>query len=450
MKLRRHLATYEDGRPTRPRRAWRWWLVAAVVVALSAGLYYWLVPSAPVATRPTPKAVATTPPAAPDKPGKVLGIDSVVHMTAPEATALAHQNYGAVTLAAATGVTKVVFRYRSQLPGGQPIAVYGRAYLPDGAAKHPIWAFAPGTTGIGDACAASLERPQVSNWANYDSHMTEYAGQGYAGVITDYEGMRDPTRLHHYMVGELEGRAVLDSIRAMTQLPQAVGRVDVGAIFLAGYSQGGHAAYWADKIQPQYAPELPALGVVGFGPVMSVKDTLADVTHAANINWFGPYVFTSLADYYGHHYDLTALLQPRWIPTLAADVQRHCIDTVLPYWGRDPAAVYTPGLIAAMSSGDWTAFPQLEADLNANAVGDQPTTSAKLINEGEHDNVVLSRQQRGVVPGMCAASQGPVAYREYPGATHYTTMIVSLRDTLAWMTALRAGQAVPTTCPPAV
>jgi hypothetical protein len=387
-------------------------------------------------------------PALAPKAGDVLGEDDIKLYTPEETTALAKENYGGATLPITTGITKIIFHYRSELPGGEPITVYGRAYLPETPAKNlPIFAFAPGTTGIGDKCAASLEQPKVSNWANYDSHMAMYASQGYAAVITDYEGMRDPNRIHHYMVGELEGRAVLDSVRALRRLSESKGRLDQSQVFLGGYSQGGHAAFWADKIAASYAPDVKPLGVVGFGPVMSVKETLTDVVHAANINWFGPYVAYSYDDYYSANF--STILLPHWKDTLATDVPAHCIDTDLPFWGHNPANVYTPEFIQAATNGTMAQlFPDFNKDLDLNEVGTDSTSSAKLINEGAEDNVVLPAQQTAEVPKLCQSSAGPVALKVYPNTTHYSAMVHGLADTLAWMKLLSNGGKPAATCSP--
>lgn len=326
------------------------------------------------------------------------------------------------------------------------MTVYGRAYLPDTGAKDlPVFAFAPGTTGIGDQCAASVEQPAKADWGTYDAHMAAYATQGYAGVTTDYEGMRDPTRLHHYMVGELEGRALLDAVRGLRHLPQAEGRLSGAGVFLAGYSQGGHAAFWGDKISARYAPDVQVAGVVGFGPVMSVKQTLVDVVHGANINWFGPNVLVSYEDYYQQTYPGVVL--PGRVATMKADVLAHCIDTDLPYWGHSPAPIYTPEFIqAAQTDTLATAYPEFNKVLEENTVGAVSTASAKRINQGAHDNVVLASQAAAAQPALCASSTGPVQLVVYPNSTHYNTMLHSFNDTLAWMKAVREGQTVPTTC----
>jgi hypothetical protein len=212
----------------RPRhRAWRvmrWLLLFFVLEAAAVWLIEHQAPgSVPVAT-PTPKASPSTGSA--PQAGDFVKQDSLEYLDADQAAKLIRADYPAGVPVTGVGITKIIFHYRSSLPGGQLITVYGRAYLPDTPRTNlPIFAFAPGTTGIGDQCAASLEKPAVANWANYDSHLSAYATQGYAAVTTDYEGMRDPGRLHHYMVGELEGRALLDAVRALRQLPQATGRL---------------------------------------------------------------------------------------------------------------------------------------------------------------------------------------------------------------------------------
>jgi dienelactone hydrolase len=274
--------------------------------------------------------------------GVIISKSPATTFALDQVKSISKQNYGALTPVPGNAVEKTVVEYASTDLDGKPIKIHARIYQPVGKSHAPIFAFAPGTVGIGDQCAPSLEQPAKVNWANYESHMMTYAGQGYATVVTDYEGMRDPTRIHHYMVGALEGRAVLDSVKALENLDHGTSKLDTEHIFLSGYSQGGHAAFWADQIAKTYAPDLKVAGVVGWGPVTDVLETLSDVTHAANINWFGPYVVTSYMDYYGENYHPESILLPRWTANLRNDVLDHCIDTDLSYWGHDPAKVYTP------------------------------------------------------------------------------------------------------------
>lgn len=379
--------------------------------------------------------------------GTIITKSNTTTFVADQVKSISKQNYGALTPDPKNGVEKTVVEYISTDLDGKPIKIHARIYQPIGKTQVPIFAFATGTVGIGDQCAPSLEQPAKVNWANYESHMMTYAGQGYATVVTDYEGMRDPTRIHHYMVGALEGRAVLDSVKALINLDRGSKRLDTNHIFLSGYSQGGHAAFWADQIAKAYAPDLAISGVIGWGPVSDVSETLTDVTHGANINWFGPYVLTSYMDYYHENYQAKSILLPRWSENLRSDVLSHCIDTDLSYWGHDPSKVYTPEFIQAMTSGvPGNTYQRFFDRMKSNNIGDAMSSSAKLINQGGKDNVVLPAQQTTALARICQHATGTTELKIYPEATHYTAMEQSLADTLSWMQAVETGNKVTNDC----
>ena len=338
-------------------------LIATVAVGAFVPWIYQTAPN-PVVVNALPHPLTAT------DAGVILSRTDEPSLTLQQVQASSHQDYGRFTVLAKYGVARSLITYRSYDTDGTPLTIYARVYQPIGVKNAPILGFAPGTTGIGDVCAASLEIPQVASWANYESHMLTYAGQGYATVITDYEGMRDPGRLHHYMVGQLEGRAVLDSVRALINFDGKSDQLDTKHIFLAGYSQGGHAALWADQLAATYAPELKLSGVIGFGAVVSVEETLADVTHGSNLDWFGPYVLVSYADYYHETYPLEQILQPKYRSNLSGDVTSHCINTDVEFWGTDPNAVFMPPFLEALQTHTLTAsFPELAKRMQQNDAG---------------------------------------------------------------------------------
>ncbi len=401
--------------------------------------------------------------------GKILEAQAVQTYTSTQTLAQIKQTNRNFDLPVSSGHTKQIIRYTSSDGTVDDVPIYGRVYMPSNSTdkKLPVLAFAPGTIGMGDGCAGSLEQPAKRNWANYDSLMAAYASQGYIVVITDYEGMRDPARIHHYMVGDLEGRAVLDSIRALRNLEATKNNIDENAVFTGGYSQGGHAAYWADAINAKYAPDIKLKGAIGFGPVTSVSETLTDaITANANINWFGPFVLVSYQDWYKHTYPVDRILQPQFVKNLQADVLRECIDTATRFWPNNigtnrSIAVYTAEFIAAAKTGNIAnnkIYAKFAADMNTNIVGPVKTATPKLINQGLHDNVVLPRQSKAGYARMCE-SGNTVNLREYntsPYAIqaynptglvdHYQTMDASLKDTLAWMQARVAGSTIIDSC----
>jgi hypothetical protein len=396
----------------------------------------------------TPRPPATA--AAHHQPavGSISQIIQTTHYSADQVTLLARQNYGASFPASPYGVTQVLLTYVSTGLHGNHLTVYARAYIPDTTGTSVI-AMAPGTTGVGPTCAASLELPATRNWANYESHMMAYASQGFTGIITDYDNTHGADAVQPYMIGQLEGQAVLDSVRALKHLPAARHATNFSHVFAAGYSQGGHAAYWADSLQPAYAPDIKLSGVIGWGPVMDVSETWSDILHGANINWFGPYVLVSYADYYDANYNVSNILLPQWQTHLQSDVLSHCIDTDDAFWGSIPSKVYTKGFLQDLATGTLpdSKYGSLQENLEANQTGNATTATPKLINEGQDDNVVLPAQQEAAFTRLCASSLGPVKLTTYPGTTHYTVMKNSFSDSVAWMRNIVAGHPPATTCP---
>lgn len=456
---------------TKNRRNWLWATLIffasfAVVIGLVL-LFTWLNRPKPAAT--SQPATEAAPAANQPTTGKILSSDSPVSYDTAQTSALIKQTNKNFDTPVTVGISKQVIRYTSSDGTSSSVPIYARVYWPQNkdSKELPVLAFAPGTTGIGDDCAASLENPAKRDWANYDSKMAAYASQGYMVVITDYEGMRDPSRIHHYMVGELEGRAVLDSVRALRNLDTTKNNINDKAIFAGGYSQGGHAAYWADQIAPSYASDINLAGAIGFGPVTDVSQTLTDaITANANINWFGPFVLVSYQDWYKHNYPIDKILMPQWTQNLRSDVLRECIDTADRFWPNNMGTnrsglVYTPQFIAAAKTGNIANDPtyrQFAADMAKNITGSVGRPTPLLLNQGLYDNVILPAQSQAAFKRFCSSGNS-VTYRRYDKSQfaiqaynptglvdHYQTMNASFKDTLAWMNGIIAGQAQPNNC----
>jgi pimeloyl-ACP methyl ester carboxylesterase len=87
--------------------------------------------------------------------------------------------------------------------------------------------------------------------------------QGYVVVATDYPGLGVPGMIHPYLIGASEGRAVLDSVRAARDLPDA-GASNRLAVW--GHSQGGQASLYTGELAASYAPDLKLVGVAAAAP----------------------------------------------------------------------------------------------------------------------------------------------------------------------------------------
>jgi acetyl esterase/lipase len=96
--------------------------------------------------------------------------------------------------------------------------------------------------------------------------------RGYVVAATDYPGLGTP-EVHPYLVGQSEARAVLDSVRAAREIPEA-GAEDRFAVW--GHSQGGQAALFTGLEAASYAPELKLVGVAAAAPATDLAALMTE------------------------------------------------------------------------------------------------------------------------------------------------------------------------------
>ena len=151
--------------------------------------------------------------------------------------------------------------YRSTGLNGEPIAVSGAVLFREEATprvKRDVIAWAHPTTGVVEKCAPTL-LPDLSGTI---AGIEEMLDRGFVIAATDYAGLGGQG-MHPYLIGVSEARAVLDSVRAARQLPDAA----AGNRFAVwGHSQGGHAALFTGEQAASYAPELKLVGVAAAAP----------------------------------------------------------------------------------------------------------------------------------------------------------------------------------------
>lgn len=178
---------------------------------------------------------------------------------------------GLVPLDSASSTRLVL--YTSTSPTGKRIAVSGSVAFPKGKAPKggwPVVTYGHGTTGIADKCAPSRNRtggPAVG-YINYtDPDQNLWLDAGYAVARTDYEGLGVTNTVHPFLVGESEGRGVLDIVRAARQMSPKVSK----NFLIAGHSQGGQAALFAGGLASSWVPDLNLKGTVAYAPASNFK-----------------------------------------------------------------------------------------------------------------------------------------------------------------------------------
>lgn len=353
--------------------------------------------------------------------------------------------YGMPIIENAVDVYRI--RYVTTDLDGSLTPIVAQLFIPvlsDGAGPTALYAFGSGTTGVGEACAPSRESEYGRPLGQYREYLQAYAGRGFIAIIPDYMGFDDPERPQAYFHAVAEAHVMLDAIRATyafveRELPDMSPPEHV---FTAGYSQGGHAAFAVADLRPNYAPDVPLHGMIGFAPTTNVERLLREGPY------YAPYIAVSYAHTYGPEvFDPEAILSQRWLPTLMRDTETLCVDRAQAYYPFDANLIYSPAFATALYAQNLEeAFPSIKRVLDANRTGLSGHGLPALIIQGGQDIIVRDPTQERFVVELCEAGSD-TQYANYPEARHRHTKPAGFEDAIAWMKGLVSGGAAPTSCP---
>jgi hypothetical protein len=328
------------------------------------------------------------------------------------------------------GATHWRVMYLSESLAGDPIAVTGTVTVPDGDAPEAgreLVAIAHGTTGIADECA-----PSKGDGVGEGALAGLASERGYVLAITDYEGLGTPGR-HPYLVGESEGRSVLDAALAAAQLPGA----EVGDRFaVAGYSQGGHGALWAGQLAEEWAPDLELVGTFAGAPATELP-LIFGAAESMPIVGFLYMIIAGFEAAYPDEADPSDVLTDAGLEALA-EVDDGCAGEVLPRLGALAREdLLRPGV------GSVEPWATLAAE---NDPGRVATDSPILIIHSAADDVVPAALSQILFDRMCGLGQ-QVERRVYDaGQGHGEAAPQAYLDGFAWIGDRFAGAPATSNC----
>lgn len=300
----------------------------------------------------------------------------------------------------------------------------------------PVINWAHGTTGFASACAPSVLADGFSAGAFF--LLDQVIAHGWVLVATDYVGLGTPGP-HPYLIGQGEGRSVLDASRAARQLP-GVTLSDQNIVW--GHSQGGNAALWTGVLAPSYAPDLKLAGVAALAPASDLVGLVSNLPKVIGGSLFASYVIGAYTATYPD-VKLDAFVRPGAQP-IVAQMEQRCL--------ADPRV-----MASVLSALSLSKDPDIFAtDPTTGAMGDRlrqniPTGSIGaplFIGQGEADSLVLRSVQDGYVAGRCQAGQA-LEYRTYPGRDHVPLVEADsplVPDLISWTQDRLAGKAPVSTC----
>ncbi len=338
--------------------------------------------------------------------------------------------YEVVDDGAVEDATRYRIMYLSESVAGDPIVVTGTAVVPDADAPaqgRDILALAHGTTGIADECAPS-KNPAEGEGALAGASVTA----GYLVASTDYEGLGTPGR-HPYLVGESEGRSVLDAARAASQLPGA----DAGdRMAIAGYSQGGHGALFAGELAADWTPELELVGTFAGAPATELP-VIIGAGRSLPIPGFLYMIVAGFNAAYPDQADPALLLTEAGVESLD-NVDTGCTGEIM----ASVAGMASSDLVRP-DPGSVEPWATLAAENNPGRV---KTDSPILIVHSTGDDVVPVGLSEAAFARMCEVGQ-QVERRVIDAGGHREAAPPAFIQGMDWIAERFAGEPATSTCP---
>lgn len=289
--------------------------------------------------------------------------------------------------------------------GDRPVLASGIVVAPreHPATPRPLIAWAHGTTGVVEGCAPSLLPHPFTSGAM--PALSKALEQGWAVVATDYVGLGTQGP-HPYLIGQDEARSVLDATRAARSLdglnlsPKTV---------VWGYSQGGHAALWADLTAPTYAPDVVLSGVAALAPASDLRAIVRGFPSTPGTAEFGAYILDSYSRAY-----------PQIHP---ADYLRR--QTRLPMKALSEKCRTEPGIATSVTQALAVGSNPYSQSLSAGPLGRRLAentplgTSATplLVLQGADDQLISEATQSAYVDQLRSLGTA-VDYRTFDGLDH--------------------------------
>ncbi|MGA8047622.1 MAG: lipase family protein [Dermatophilaceae bacterium] len=326
--------------------------------------------------------------------------------------------------------------YTTTRDEGQPAVASGLVVVPTEQARDriPVIAWAHGTTGAAPGCAPTVIDPfEAGAFFNIDRVLEN----GWAFVATDYVGLGTESP-HPYLIGQGEGRSVLDSVRAARELTE----VDLGEQTVVwGHSQGGHAALWTGMLAPGYAPELQIEGVAALAPASNLPGLIDNLGNVTGGELFASFVIDSYAAIYD---DVTyaEYVRPGAQPIVRQMSQR-CLADIR-------STLVSVGTIMALDKTIWNGDPNrgaLAQRLEENTPSG-PIEAPLLIGQGGADQLVVPSAQDAFVEERCADGQ-QIDYRVYEGRDHVPLVepdSPAIPELVEWTQARLQGEPAENTC----
>jgi pimeloyl-ACP methyl ester carboxylesterase len=329
--------------------------------------------------------------------------------------------------------------YQSTDSVGTANVVTGTVLVPTaawtGTGTRPIVSYAVGTHGLAQPCAPSL---QMAGGTDYEAaNIAAALKAGFAVLVSDYQGYTNgatPT----YLAGASQGNAVLDIVKAASQIPSAgVSATSKTAVW--GYSQGGQSAAWAAQRQASYAPSVNLVGVAAGGVPGDFIRTAHYLDGSAGASFlFGGVV--GLSEQYPAAIPLDALANDTG-KAAVIKAKQQCVFESLFDLMNHKLSEYT---VANKTLDELVAVPAISNVLKAQDLGGDKVSVPLYQYHGKADEFIPIDQSVALKKKYCSKFSN-VTFDAFP-SEHIVTQFQAAPNVLSWLGDRFAGKSASSTC----
>jgi acetyl esterase/lipase len=318
---------------------------------------------------------------------------------------------------------------------GKPVEVSGAVIAPRGPpppSGRPVIAWAHPTTGVVERCAPSLARVFFASIQGLRAMLD----RGYVVAATDYPGLGTP-EVHPYLVGSSEARAVLDSVRAARQIPDAGAQARLA---VWGHSQGGQAALFTGLEAARYAPELKLVGVAAAAPATDLAALMTDDLGTGGGNNITAMTLWSWARVYGA--PMEKVVAPQAEPAIDR-LTKLCIERWFDiFTRRGPTQALEKSFLRVKTLADQEPWRHL---LDENSPGLLPADIPVFLAQGSADALVRPAVTEAYRARLCR-NGNRVEFVLIPNVGHAFIARDVAEAAVAWMAGRFADEPAPTNC----
>ena len=302
-------------------------------------------------------SLACTPPlkieplreAARAKPGDVASVETVGGYPGWLLRALIAFQGLSEALPTQDGISLYRVEYWTTAPDGERVIASGLVAFPrSDAPLRGVVSFQHGTASLRNAVPSA---PDLNNGV---MAAAAFAGHGYLLVAPDYLGFGSSTQPHPYYHSASTANAVVDLLRASRSVAAAAGFAWPDALFLVGFSQGGHATLAAQRAleaQPDACLQPSAAASIA-GPVdlagVQIPAALAGRSRFASL------YFAWIANSYARVYamPLDSVIREPYASQLATLFDgAHDGDAIVAALPPQPRDLLSPAFLADFDAG---------------------------------------------------------------------------------------------------